>query len=147
VSEFFEPQQPFTTPPPTYQYERQPPVQATIHHQYHRESIKWSQLAPYLVACAAVAVATATLFIFLNWRGSMQAQVDQLRHQVAMQQAQMTAAADSGQSQINSLSRSLKGLRGDLNTLGDQVGPYNQTCTATATNSSGAAAVVKFMCR
>lgn len=139
MNEFYEPQQPY----PTYD---QPPIQATVNHEYRRPPIKWSALAPYLVACAAVAVATATLFMFFSWRGSMQAQVNQLRHQVAVVQAQAAGAADSGQSQINGLSRSVKGLRTDVNAIAALVGPFTSQCTTDLTGPSGPAAYL-FLCR
>jgi len=134
-NEFFEPQQQYHPYP--HPYPPPPPVQATMHHQYHREGIKWSALAPYLVACAAVAVATATLFLFLSWKGSMQAQVTQLRHEVATAQVQ-AASGDAGLSQsLSGLARHVSTLRTDVNAISGLVSSYTGICTIDAAGPSG----------
>jgi hypothetical protein len=111
-----------------------------------REPVKWAQLAPYLVACVAVAVAVAVLAVFLAWRTAMQTQVSQLRHEVAVTQSQLTSAADAGGSQITSLNRAVSTLRGDLNGL-EGLAAYTGTCTTDATSSTGRLAVYAVPCR
>lgn len=109
-------------------------------------SVPWASLAPYLVACAAVAAAVAALCLTLSWRTSMQAQVNLLRHEVATTQAQLSAAADSGQGQLSGLSRSVKSLRSDVAAISALVGPYAETCTTDATAPSGLVSA-SFLCR
>jgi outer membrane murein-binding lipoprotein Lpp len=79
--------------------------------------------------------------LFLIWRTGMQAQVDLLRHQVAATQAQLSAAADSGQSQISGLSRDVNGLRHDVNAVSG-LASYKGECTADASGPSGVAVYV-----
>ena len=111
-----------------------------------REPVRWAQLAPYLVACVAVAVAVAVLAVVLAWRTAMQAQVTQLRHQVAVTQSQLTSAADAGGSQIARLNRTVTTLRGEVNAL-DGLAVYTGTCTTDATSSTGRLAVYAVPCR
>jgi hypothetical protein len=117
-----------------------------MHHQHHREGIKWSTLAPYLVACVAVAVATATLFLFLSWRGSVQAQITQLRHEVATAQTQ-AASGDAGLSNtLSGLARHVSTLRTDLNAVSGLVGQYAGVCSVDASGPSGVASYA-FRCK
>ena len=111
-----------------------------------REPVRWAQLAPYLVACVAVAVAVAVLAVFLAWRTAMQAQVSQLRHEVAVTQSQLASAADAGGSQISRLNRAVSTLRGEVNAL-DGLAAYTGTCTTDATSSTGRLAVYAVPCR
>lgn len=115
-----------------------------IHNK--RQPARWAQLAPYLVACIAVAVAAAVLAVFLAWRTAMQVQVAQLRHEVAVTQSQLTAAADAGGSQIARLNRTVTTLRGEVNAL-DGLAVYTGTCTTDATSSTGRLAVYAMPCR
>jgi hypothetical protein len=114
---------------------------------YHkRQPVRWAQLAPYLVACIAVAVAVAVLAVFLPWRTAMQAQVTQLRHEVAATQSQLTSAADTGGSQISRLNQAVSTLRGEVNAL-DGLAAYTATCATDATSSTGRLAVYAVPCR
>ena len=99
-------QQPAPPPPPA--------AVVTLPSHLGRHRVRWAQLAPYLVACVAMAVAIATLALTLTWRTAVQAQVGELRHQLAATQSQLSAAASSGQSQITRLS-------GRVSTLGTAV--------------------------
>jgi len=111
-----------------------------------REPVRWAQLAPYLVACVAVAIAVAVLAVVLAWRTAMQAQVTQLRHQVAVTQSQLASAADAGGSQISRLNQAVSTLRGEVNAL-DGLAAYTGTCTTDATSSTGRLAVYAVPCR
>ena len=119
-------------------------VAPVIYHK--RQPARWAQLAPYLVACAAVAAAAAVLAVFLAWRTAMQAQVTQLRHQVAATQSQLTAAANAGGSQIARLNQAVSTLRGEVTAL-DGLAAYTGTCTTDATSSTGRLAVYAVPCR
>lgn len=112
----------------------------------HPKRVRWAQIAPYLAALVGVAVATAALALFLTWKGSMQAQVSQLRHEVASTQAQLSAAADSGQSQLSRLSRHVASMSTAVNAITLQVGPFRQVCTTDLTGPNGPAAF-NFPCR
>jgi hypothetical protein len=111
-----------------------------------REPARWAQLAPYLVACVAVAVAAGVLAVFLAWRTAMQAQVAQLRREVAVTQSQLASAADAGGSQISRLNQAVSTLRGEVNAL-DGLAAYTGTCTTDATSSTGRLAVYAVPCR
>jgi hypothetical protein len=111
-----------------------------------REPVRWAQLAPCLVAGIAVAVAVAVLAVFLAWRTAIQAQVSQLRHEVAVTQSQLASAADAGGSQISSLNRAVSTLRGEVNAL-DGLAAYTGTCTTDATSSTGRLAFYAVPCR
>jgi hypothetical protein len=114
---------------------------------YHkRQPVKWAQLAPYLVACIALAATVAVLAVFLTWRTAMQTQISQLRHQVAVTQSQLTSAADAGGSQISRLNGAVSTLRGEVNAL-DGLAAYTGTCTTDATSSTGRLAVYAVPCR
>jgi len=128
---------------------RQPPPAAAAvtlpsHLGGHRAT--WAQLAPYLVACVAVAVAVATLALTLTWRTTMQAQVNDLRHEVAGTQAQLSAAANSGQSQITRLSGRVSTLGTAVEVITGRLAPYAQACVADATGPSGPVSA-SFLCR
>jgi hypothetical protein len=103
-------------------------------------------LAPYLVACVAVAVAVATLAVTLTWRTAMQAQVNDLRHELAGTQSQLSAAASSGQSQITRLSGRVSTLGTAVDAISGRLAPYAQTCVTDATAPSGPVAA-SFPCR
>jgi anti-sigma-K factor RskA len=111
-----------------------------------REPVRWAQLAPYLVACVAVAVAVAVLAVFLAWRTALQAQVAQLRREAAATQSQLASAADAGRSQISRLNQAVSTLRGQVNAL-DGLAVYTGTCTTDATSSTGRLAVYAVPCR
>jgi anti-sigma-K factor RskA len=111
-----------------------------------REPVRWGQLAPYLVACVAVAVAVAVLAVVLAWRTALQAQVSQLRHEGAATQSQLASAADAGGSQIARLNAAVSTLRGEVNAL-DGLAAYTGTCTTDATSSNGRLAVYAVPCR
>jgi hypothetical protein len=131
---------------PYDQQQPEPPIQATITHEYRRQPVDWGKWAPYIAALIGVAIATAALVLSMGWQGSMQAQVTELRHQLATVQSQAASAADSGQSQISGLSKRVDTLRGDLSAIASLVGPYNVQCTTDLTGPSGPAAYV-FACR
>jgi hypothetical protein len=110
-----------------------------------RKPVRWAQLAPYLVACVVVALAVAVLAVILAWR-ALQAQVGQLRHEVAATQSQLASAADAGGSQIARLNGAVSTLRGEVNAL-DGLAAYTGTCTTDATSSNGRLAVYAVPCR
>ena len=124
-----------------------PPLAAvTMPPHLRRRRPTWAQLAPYLVACVAVAVALAAVALGLTWRTAMAAQVSQLQHQLAGTQAQLSAAATSGQSQITQLSGRVSTLGTAVDALTGRLAPYAQTCVADATGPSGPVAA-SFPCR
>jgi hypothetical protein len=130
-------------PPPMTE---QAPVQATTHHEYRRQRIDWGRWAPYLAALAGVMIAVVTLALTLTWQGSMQARVDQLRHQLAATQSQAATAANAGQAQMSGLDRGIKSLRTDVNAIANLVGPFTSQCTTDLTGPNGPAAYL-FLCR
>jgi uncharacterized protein HemX len=111
-----------------------------------RPRARWASLAPYLVACVAVAMAVATLTLTLAWRAAMQAQVSQLRHELAATQAQLSAAASSGQSQITRLSGRVSTLGTAMDAITGRLAPYTAICVTDANAPSGPAAA-SFLCR
>ncbi len=93
-----------------------------------------------------MAVAVAVLAVFLAWRTAMQAQVAQLRREVAVTQSQLASAAAAGGSQISRLNQAVSTLRGEVNAL-DGLAVYTGTCTTDATSSTGRLAVYAVPCR
>jgi hypothetical protein len=93
-----------------------------------------------------MAVAIATLALTLTWRTAVQAQVGELRHQLAATQSQLSAAASSGQSQITRLSGRVSTLGTAVEVISGRLAPYAQTCITDATGPSGPAAA-SFLCR
>ncbi len=93
-----------------------------------------------------MAVAVAALSLSLIWKGAMANQLSQVRHQVANTQAQLSAAADSGQSQLSRLSRHVASMSTTVNAITLQVGPFRQVCTTDLTGPNGPAAF-NFPCR
>ena len=93
-----------------------------------------------------MAVAVTVTVVFLAWRTAIQAQVSQLRHEVALTQSQLASAADAGGSQISGLNQAVSTLRGEVNAL-DGLAAYTGTCTTDATSSSGRLAVYAVPCR
>jgi uncharacterized protein HemX len=124
--------------PPTMQ--QMPPVRATIYHR--RKPAEWGQIAPYLAALVGVAVVVTAVALALGWKGTMQEQVNELRHQLAVTQAQMAAAANSGQTQLSGLAQRVAGLHGQVSALSGQVFAFGSQCTADMTGPAGVAAYV-----
>ncbi len=118
----------------------------TVPSRLGRQRARRAQLAPYLVACVAAAVTIATLALALTWRTAMQAQVSQLQHELAGTQAQLSAAASSGQSQITRLSGRISTLGTAVEVITGRLVPYAQTCVTDATGPSGPVAA-SFLCR
>jgi hypothetical protein len=123
-----------------------PPAAVTIPSHLGRQRATWAQLAPYLVACVAVALAVATMTLTLTWRTAMQAQVSQLRHELAGTQSQLSAAVGSGQSQITRLSGRVSTLGTAMDAITGRLAPYAATCVTDATAPSGPVAA-SFLCR
>lgn len=133
--------QPAPPPPP-------PPAAAAVTMPPHlgRQRATWASLAPYLVACVAVAAAVAAVALTMTWRTAMAAQVSQLRHELAGTQSRLSAAASSGQSQLTRLSGRVNTLGTAVDTLTGRLAPYAQTCITDATAPSGPVAA-SFPCR
>ena len=96
-----------------------------------------------------MAVAVTVTVVFLAWRTAIQAQVSQLRHEVALTQSQLASAADAGGSQISGLNQAVSTLRGEVNALDglDGLAAYTGTCATDATSSTGRLAVYAVPCR
>jgi hypothetical protein len=123
-----------------------PAAVVTLPSHLGRHRVTWAQLAPYLVACVAMALAVATLAVTLTWRTAMQAQVNDLRRELAATQSQLSAAASSGQSQITRLSGRVSTLGTAMDAITGRLAPYAQTCITDATGPSGPVAA-SFLCR
>jgi hypothetical protein len=93
-----------------------------------------------------MAVAIAALALSLTWRIAMQAQVGELRHELAGTQSQLSAAASSGQSQITRLSGRVSTLGTTVDAISGRLAPYAQACVTDATGPSGPVAA-SFLCR
>jgi hypothetical protein len=119
-----------------------PPIRATILHERKPRTVRLSQLAPYLVAFAGVAIAAVALSMFLGWRGQMQAQVDQLKHEVATVQGQAATGDAQLNQSVTGLSRRIENVRTAIGSLSAQLGPFSSQCTTDMTGPAGVAAYV-----
>jgi hypothetical protein len=131
--------------PPTYhqpyqqQAHQQPEVRATIYHK-----VRWLALVPYLAALITAGIAVAVLFMTAGWKSTMQAQIDQLRHQVANVQQQAASGDTQLQQNLSGLAGHISDIRSTVNGL--QASSYAGVCSIAASGPRGVSTYA-FHCR
>jgi hypothetical protein len=123
----------------------QQPVTAVIRNVPPRR-IRWSEAGPYIVGIMGVVVATVALASFLMWKGSAQAQISQLRTELATAQSQAASQTTGTSASLSGLTRRVDSIGSDVNALGNLVGPFTSICTTDLTNSAGQAEAFVFAC-
>lgn len=120
------------------------PVTAVVPHATPvHEKVSCATAGPLLVGALGVMLAAATLAVFLVWKGSVAAQIDQLRNELTTAQSQ----AASNSKGLSGLSTRVNGIRSDVNSLGDQLGGYAEVCSQYLAGSNGNPATFYFPCQ
>ena len=122
---------------------REPATAAVVPHAIPvRPKVWWATAGPLLVGALGVMLAAGTLAVFMLWKGSVSAQMSQLRSELTAVQSQ---AASNSQG-ISGLSGRVNGIRSDVNSLGTQLGGYAGVCQQYLTGSNGQPATFYFPC-
>lgn len=111
------------------------PVTAVVHHAPPARRIRWATAGPLLVGAVGVILAAATLAVFLVWKGSVTAQIDQLRNELTSAQSQ-AASTSTG---LSGLSQRVAGMNRGMTALESLVGGYTSVCSQDLTGPSGPA--------
>ena len=117
------------------------PVTAVVHHAPPVRRIRWTTAGPLVVGAVGVMLAAFTLAMFLIWKGSVAAQVDQLQRELVTAQA-TEASTSTG---LSGLTQRVGGVNRDVAALLGLVG-YTDVCSQDLTASSGPA-VFYFPCQ
>jgi hypothetical protein len=133
-------------PPPPHEEPHTAPVRATIWHERKPRAVRVSQLVPYIIAGIAVAVAIVALLTAMHLKTNTAAEMDTLRHQLAMVQQQAAAGDVQAQSAVSSVSRRVANVASRVNGVSATIGPFSGQCTVDASGPNGVSAYV-FMCR
>ena len=100
-----------------------------------RRRVRWAIAGPAIIGALGLMVATATLTVFMLWKGSVAVQLRQLRAELATAQSQATSAGTG----LSGLSRRTDGMTHDVDALQRLVGGYSSVCSTDLTGPSGPA--------
>jgi hypothetical protein len=103
-----------------------------------RPRIRWATAGPLFVGAMGLLLASATLALFLVWKGSVAVQMSQLRAELATAQSS-EAGASSG---LSGLTSRLNGVSRDVTALQTLFGGYSYVCSQDLTGPNGPAVFV-----
>ena len=128
-------------PPTRHQpaHERPGVVRATIYHK-----VRWLALVPYLAALITAGIAVTVIVMTMGWKSTVQAQIDQLRHQIASVQQQAASGDTQLQQNLSGLAGHISDIRSTVNGL--QASSYAGVCSIAASGPRGVSTYA-FHCR
>ena len=107
-----------------------------------RRRVRWAVAGPAIIGALGLMMATATLTVFMLWKGSVAVQLSQLRAELATAQSQATSTGTG----LSGLSRRMDGMTHDVDALQGLVGGYSTVCSTDLTGPNGPA-VFFFLCQ